>query len=175
MPEQLWVAPLKRTNIASAAAFNSFTTFTAVTPIPDVVIPANTLTPGYAIKIEAAGRFSSNGTPNLTFAAYLGGVAGTQVCSTAAMTTFTTAVNSVWRAEFDLYCWTEGTSGTCRVTGQVLGIMSSTSAVVALAPPSAGGAITIDTTAAKSVVLAASFSAQHGLNQVIVDQWRVTG
>lgn len=171
MPEQLWVAPLKRGNVASGTTTNSFTTFTSVSPTPDAVFPANFLTPGAAVTVKASGRFSSNGTPNITFGLYYGGVAGVQLCSTQPLATFTSAANAQWKAEFDITVRTEGSTGTAWASGAVLGVTSSTSAVVAVA--GGGAAITIDTTAAKSLNLAVAFSVQHGSNQIIVDQWQV--
>lgn len=174
MAEQLWVAPLKRGNIASATVQNSFTQMTQISPIPDVVVPANTLTPGTALKVQASGRFGTNGTPTLTFALYWGSIAsGVQICSTAALTTFTSANSSVFRVQFDMLVRTEGSTGSAWTTGDVTGITSTTQ--VANAPPSQAAAITIDTTTAKQLVLGAAFSAQHGLNDIVIDNWQVVG
>lgn len=173
MPEQLWLTPLKRGNIASGTTANSFTTFTKISPQSDVVISANQLTPGAAICVKASGRVGGNGTPALTLGLYYGDVSGVQICSTQPLTLYTAAVNTMWKAEFDIFVRADSVTGNCWVTGTMMGITSSTSAVVSVFGP--GAAITIDTTASKAIVLAAQWNVQHGLNTITVDSWQVIG
>ncbi len=170
MPDSSWLAPLRRGNIASGPVANSFTNLTQISPVPDVVTGANMLTAGSSVKIWAKGRFGSNGTPVYTFGLYYGGTGGVLLCSSAALTTFTSANSSTFIAQFEIDVRTDGTSGTAVASGRLMGIQSTSGSLV-LMPQAQLPVVTIDTTAAKAIVLAVSCGTQHGLNVVVIDQW----
>jgi hypothetical protein len=157
--------------IADGTPLANSAALTSITPAPDFVLPANFLVPGNVIKLTAAGRFSTSGTPTLLIGAYYGGVAGVALATTGALTTLSGAANSSWEVEIVLAVRSQGSSGTVMAIGKAFGITSITAA--ALLPASAPSVATVDTTAAKSLVIGAQWGTGASANTITCHQFLI--
>lgn len=170
MPAQYWVSTLRPGYTADGAAYGTATALTAISPTPDTVLGANFLAPGSQIHVVGAGRYSTTATPTVIFGLYYGGIGGTLLAASAAITTGSGVTNLTWRFEADVVVRTDGSSGTAMTTGVVYGVAAT---AVALVPVSAPVTATIDTTASKSIVLAATWGTNNAANTLTCHFWQV--
>lgn len=161
---QKWVLPLDPQFTASGTALASSTTLTDVSPTPNKVIPANFLLPGMRIKIRAACTYSNTATPTLLVGVYHGGVAGTALAATSAVTTTTAATN------WPLTLWYEGTVRSIGSTGTIMGYgfvdlsTSLTAYTHRPIPETALATVSIDTTSSKALTLGAQWGTSNAAN-----------
>lgn len=146
------------------AALLSSTTLTSIGAAPDYTLLPNSLLVGSLVRVRAFGRFSTSATPTLLLGVYYGGAAGVALCATAAVTTLSGAANNTWFFEADINVRTVGSSGTAMSVGKVTGVSTATG--VNLAPATAPAVATIDTTAAKSIVLCAQWGTNSASNTI---------
>lgn len=116
------------------------------------------------MRVYAAGRFSTTGTPTLLVGLYYGAVAGVAICATSAITTASGVTNLTWEFEASFRVRTVGTSGTALGTGKLYGVPAATS--VNMAPASAPATATIDTTAAKALTIGAQWGTSSASNTI---------
>jgi hypothetical protein len=134
---------------------------------PNVTVPANFMQDGRVLKIHASGKLSTTGTPTMTFALRWGGVAGTLLATTEAITMGSGVANVNW--ELDAYIQTRvnGSSGTLFVMGSVK-VHTSTTAVsenvFGVSGYDAPAAVTVDLTADTALSLTATWSASSASN-----------
>jgi hypothetical protein len=156
---ELQMIPSTSTTVANTTTETTLATFT---------IPANDAIAGAVYKITAWGTASTTGTPTMTFQARLGGVAGSAIAQSGAVTTASAASAKPWRAEVFLSCLTTGVSATwfgnmtCQC-GFTLG------AGVFLNPSTTidGGAqFTLDSTVARDLVITGKWSAASASNTI---------
>lgn len=157
--QQLWVAGLRPGHTADGTALASSSALTDISPTPNIVVPANFLVAGSILRVTAAGRFGTTGTPTLLIGAYIGGVAGAAAFKSDAITTISGASASIWRLEGLIFVRSDGSSGTVMGIGSVQGV----SAITAIAPAGSAGSntpavATWDTTAAKALTIGAQWS-----------------
>lgn len=172
MPTQSWVSLAPPTFwTADGTALANSTTLTSISPAPDVVIPANYLQIGSRIRVTGTGRFGTTATPTLTLGVYYGGAAGVALATTGALTTPAGAVNMTWYLQAIIDVRTNGTTGTAMCTGLVAGLTSATA--VNLIPATAPATATIDTTAAKALVLGATWGTANASNTITCHSWMV--
>lgn len=153
------------------AALASSTTLTEISAVADLVLGANELLVGSVLRVTAAGRYSTTGTPTLLLGLYYGGVAGVALAASAAITTPSGVTNLTWRLEALITVRSIGSSGTAMAIGEVKGISSATG--VNLLPASAPAVATIDTTAAKALVLGAQWGANSASDTITCHQFLV--
>lgn len=161
---QLWTYPITPLYVASGGAYASSTTLTDVSPTPNTTIPANFLAPGMVIRVKAAGTFSNTSTPTLLLGVYYGGVAGTALAATSAITTTTGATNWQWTVEYFARVRTIGSSGTIMGFGAVDLGTSLTALTHRPIPETALANVTIDTTAAKALTIGAQWGTNSASN-----------
>lgn len=162
---QLWTYPLPSIgNVASGAALNTSTTLTDVSPTPQLTLPANFLQPGMVLRVKAFGTFSNTATPTLLLGVYYGGVAGTALAATSAVTTTTGATNWQWTLEYFARVRTIGTAGTIMGAGAVDLGTSLTALTHRPIPETALATVAIDTTAAKTITLGAQWGTSSASN-----------
>lgn len=176
MPAQFWTSLLNSpAATGDGTALASSTSLTAISPSsstsPDFVLPANWLYSGQVLRVSAAGRFSTTGTPTLLLGAYFGGVGGVALATTGAVTTASGAANLTWTFRADIVVRSIGTSGTAMATGYAAGLASATNIVQI--PASAAAVATIDTTAAKALVLGAQWGTSSASNTVTCHSWLI--
>lgn len=126
---------------------------------PNITIPANYFQDGRLIRIRAIGQWTTTAsTPTQIFAIRFGGVAGTVLCKTAAITTVASTTAAVWDLDIVIQTRTNGTTGTVMANGVarmhagVAPTIASATGAAAVTPMTAGGvitpaAVTIDATA----------------------------
>src|SRR5690242_13525190 len=102
MPAQFWEAVLNSPAVGAGTPLASSTTLTDISPAPQLVLPANYLYVGQRLRIRAYGIFSTTGTPTLLLGGYYGGVAGTLLAATAAITTGSGAASWPWQLSLDV-------------------------------------------------------------------------
>lgn len=117
MSRQTWEELLAWVTADGTAVANT-TTETII--FPDTTIPGNYLADGRVLRIRAFGKLSTTGTPTITFAIRFGGVAGTLLATTEAITCASGAANTAWSLEAILQVRTNGASGSVFVMGDVM-------------------------------------------------------
>lgn len=151
---------------------------------PNVVIPANYLQDGRALRIRGAGGYGTTGTPSLIFTMRWGGVSGT-VLSKSFTTTTTSGVGggasmtAMWQFEVLLQTRANGSAGSLFTTGQVTlftstaptaGTVTNYGLPVALASGSTGGttpvAVTADLTADTGLSFTATWGTANAANSI---------
>jgi len=165
MPAQFWESTLNSPSpIADGTAYASSTTLTDVTPGTPIVLPANFLYAGQSLRISAFGKLSTTATPTMTLGIGYGGT--TIVLGTSGALTCGTVTNLPWRIE--LWCTVRatgsGTSGSIISVGMAQVPTSGTASVTALVPTGAVAAVGLDTTAAKSINVLATWGTNSASN-----------
>lgn len=164
MPVQTWEsvvnfgAPYQTTD---GAAYTASTSATDVSPVPQIVLPANYYYVGQVFRLTAFGLMSGNSGINLTLGFYYGGVAGTALCATVATATNNTA-NQLWRAEALCRVRTLGASGVINSVGWVTGIAATAATLTQMpATGATGNAVTVNTTTANAWTLGATWGTNN--------------
>lgn len=126
-------------------------------------IPANSLRVGDIIRVKAQViATATNSTDTLTLKLYIGGLAGTAICTTGAIDV---ANGDVGYIEADIVIRTIGASGTFVASGsQALGVPGTVTA-----KPFLLGSTAIDTTAAKVIGVGADWSSTNAGNSARLD------
>jgi hypothetical protein len=142
---------------------------------PNTTVPANLMADGRILRVIAMGRHSTTATPTLTFRLRWGGVAGTVLAASGAITAGSGVTNAIWRLEALLVVRSNGQSGSIFAMGEVeLGedaantVGSATNATAVGFMGSAGvatpAAVTADLTADTPLALTAAWSAASASN-----------
>ena len=146
MSRQYWSETLTWAT-ASGTSVNSANVETIL--FPNVTIPANFMQDGRAIRVRAIGQWTTTGsTPTLIFNLRWGGVAGTLLCKTAAITTVASTTAALWDLDIIIQTRSNGSSGTlmangvCRAFAGVAGTIASATGEGLVTPMSNGGVIT---------------------------------
>ena len=171
MEHQTWVevgnSPIPT---ADGTALASSVSLTAISPNsttnPPFTIAANRLFPGAALRVTAYGRLSTTLTPTLNLGLYYGGTAGTALGTTGAITMTSGVTNVPWKLEALIVCRSIGTSGTLFTQGTVHGISGTAGVSVVPIPASAPAAVTVDTTASKTLDLGATWGTSSASNTI---------
>lgn len=174
MPYQSWISSLSGPlATADGSALANSVTLTDISAAPQITIPANFLYPGAALRVTASGRFSTTATPTLLLGVYYGAVAGTALGTTGAITTTSGVTNVPWRLEALIICRTIGSSGSLFTQGMVHGISGTVGVSVVPIPASAPAAVTVDTTAAKTLTIGAQWGTSSASNTITLHQMLV--
>lgn len=167
MPMMTWESLLNSPQpTAAGTALANSTTLTDISQAPQFTLPANFLQAGSALRLTAHGVFSNTGTPTLIVGFYYGGVAGIALAATAATTTTTGATNWSWRAECLVTVRSTGSSGTAWTQGQFANPTALTTQSSIVMPGTAPAAVTIDTTAAKTLTVGAQWGTASASNTI---------
>jgi hypothetical protein len=173
MPAQFWEAVLNSPNNGAGAAYTNSTTITDVSAAPQLVLPSNFMYPGQSFRLTAFGTYATSATtPTLVLGFYYGGVAGTALAASTAVTTTNTAtVNWAWRLEATCTVRTVGATGTIISQG-FLDIATSLTAVTHVPiPATALATVTIDTTSAKALTVGATWGTAAATNILTCHQF----
>lgn len=161
---QKWVFPFDPQHVASGTALASSTTLTDVSPTPNITIPANFLLPGMMVKLKAFGTFANTSTPTLLLGFYYGGIAGTALAATSAVTTTTGATNWPFYMEYEGRVRTIGSTGTIMGGGWIDLATSLTALTHRPIPETALATVSIDTTASKALTVGAQWGTSSASN-----------
>lgn len=165
MSRQMWTESLAWAT-ASGASVNSSNVETIL--FPNVTIPANYMQDGRLLRLRAFGSWTTTAsTPTQTFKLRWGGVAGTLLCTTAAITTVASMTTATWDLDVMIQTRSNGSSGTimangtCRMFAGVAPTIASATGGAAVTPMTAGGVTvpavaTVDLTADTALSLTAT-------------------
>lgn len=171
MPAQFWRAVLNSPGVGAGTPLANSTTLTDISPAPQLVLPANYLYPGQRLRATAYGIFSTTGGPTLLVGVYYGGVAGTLLAATAAVTAPTGVTAVPFQVACDIYVRTTGASGTVWANGtvtlfQTLAGGASGNPLIYSIPVTQTQPITINTTTANAITIGAQWGTQSASNTI---------
>jgi hypothetical protein len=173
MPGMGWTALLNTPADGPATAVNTFTTATDVSRQPHYTLPAGFSVNGTSLSFRAWGVFSTTATPTLTLGIYWGGVAGTALATTGAITTGSGVTNVPWRIELDTIISAKGATGTA-VSQGLFGMGTTVAAWNWLPIPNTAQAdVTVDTTNSKVLTVGAAWSASSASNTITVRGFKI--
>ena len=173
MPAQFYESLLSAPALGAGAAYNTSVTLTDVSPTPQLVLPANYLFTGSALKITATGTFSNTVTPTLLLGFYFGGVAGVALTTSGAVTTTTGATSWPWRIEATAVVRSIGASGTIMTAGVLYLATSLTTFAVIPISATAQAVATVNTSAAAAITLGAQWGTNSASNTLTCNQMLV--
>lgn len=164
MSRQFWSETLGWA-VADGTAVANTTTETVV--FPGITIPANYMQDGRCLRLRAFGKLSTTGTPTMTWALRWGGISGTLIATSEAITMGSGVTNVNWSVEAFVQCRTNGSTGTVFVMGD-LAVHSAAGTVLSnvfgVSGFDAPAAVTVDLSADASLVLTADWSAASASN-----------
>ena len=166
MSRQYWSETLA---VATADGTPVANTITETILFPNVVLPSNYMQDGRTLRIRALGKLSTTGTPTMTFAFRWGGVAGTLLCTSQAITTGSGVTNANWALMAILQTRVNGATGSLVVMGEA-GIHTSATVVASNVIGSAGwqtpAPVTVDLASDTALSLTAKWSAASPSNTI---------
>lgn len=167
MPYMVWSSLLNSPQpTAAGTALANSTTLTDISVAPQFVLPAMFQQGGSAFRFTTWGVLSTTATPTILLGIYYGGVAGTALATSGAITTGSGVTNVPWRLELDTNCWTTGSSGMANSQGKFFLGTSVSAWATSPVPNTAQATVTIDTTAAKALTVGAQWSAASPSNTI---------
>jgi len=165
-------APLTPLHVADGAPFASFTTFQDISPLPQLVIPAQMMDVGLDLFIEAFGEFSNTGTPTLSLGVWFNGAAGGAPASILAQSSVITTASGVtgvpWHLMWRGRLRATGSAGSFQGAG-TLDLGSSLTAFNTSVPipvTKALRTVTVDTTVARAVGVGAAWGTSSASNTI---------
>ena len=160
----LFTGPL-RIQTADGTAIASSTTETII--FPNVPIPAEFMANHRRLRITAHGKLSTTGTPTITFGIRWGGVSGTLLATTEAMTNGSGVSNVNWSINAVIQARADGATGTLITFGEAkLHTAAATvlTNVFSVSGYDAPAVVTADILAAADLSLTATWSANSASN-----------
>ena len=116
---------------------------------PNITIPSNYMQDGRTLRVKAFGQWTTTAsTPTMIFALRWGGVAGTMICKSAAITTVASITAAGWELECILQTRSNGSAGTImgngvsRMYAGVATTIASATGNAAVTPMMSGGTVT---------------------------------
>lgn len=145
MSRQFWGETLAWMTASGTAVAN---TTTETILASNITIPANYLQDGRSFRLVAFGQYSTTATPTMLFGLRYGGVSGTILSKSAAVTTPSGVTGAAFMIEIYGTTRSNGSSGTLMVNGNVqvfaavAPTVASATGAAASTPMTAGGVIT---------------------------------
>lgn len=171
---QFWRSLVPGSNqvaVGAGTAYASSAALTDVSPAPQIILAAGSLFVGQRLRCKGYGIFSNTGTPTLSLGIYYGGVAGTALASTGAVTTTTGATSWPFDIELEIEVRSVGATGTVWCNGKVNLGTSLTAMTPLWLPSSQTQPITVDTTTAKTLTLGAQWGTSNASNTLTVEDF----
>jgi hypothetical protein len=179
MPAQFWESTLNSPGLGAGAALASSVILTDISPAPQLVLPANFLYVGQALRLTANGVFSTTATPTLLLGFYFGGVAGgtgsPALAINGAVATASGVTNVPWRLELTSTVRAVGSGTTGSIISQGFQYLGTTVAAWAVTPLpiTAMAAVGVDTTKAQAITVGAQWGASSASNTITCHQFLV--
>lgn len=167
MSRQTW-EELLWTEVADGTAVANTTTETIL--FPDKTIPGNYMSDGRLLRLRAFGKLSVTGTPTITFRVRWGGVAGTLLATTEALTCGSGVTTVNWELEIYVQVRSNGSAGSMLVFGSAslhtsaTAVLANTFSVSGYDAPAAVGSL--DLTTDKALSVTAQWSAASASNTI---------
>lgn len=183
MSRQFWSEALAWATADGTAIANS-TTETII--FPNVTIPANYMQDGRLLRLRAYGRHSTTATPTLTFRVRWGGVSGTVLAASGALTCGSAVTAAQWSTELIIQTRSNGSTGTVFTVGEVT-VGEDAASTVGSATNAAGhdflgsagvatpAAVTVDLTADTALSITAQWSAASASNTLTGHVYLIEG
>lgn len=173
---QGWHASIPPFSTADGTPLASSTTLSDISVAPQIVLPANmTLGLGTRILLEADLTFSTTGTPTLLLGFYYGGVAGSALAASSAITTGSGAASWSARMRYKGKVTAIGASGSITGHGTLeLGTSLTAFTLRPIPEVAASRTVTIDTTTAKSITVGAQWGTSSASNTITCNNLDVT-
>lgn len=166
MSRQFWSEAIFWATADGTAVAN---TTTETILFPNVTIPANYMQDGRVLRIYAAGVLSTTGTPTMTWALRWGGVSGTVIATSEAITMGSGVTNANWDLFATIQTRANGSSGSLFVAGN-LRVHSGATTVLTNVFGSSGwdamASVTVDLTADTALSLTGDWSAASASNTI---------
>lgn len=174
MSKQFWSETIAWATASGTAVAN---TTTETILFPNITIPANYLQDGRALRLRIFGAYGDTATPTLQLRLRWGGVAGTVLASTAALTMGSgvgggASMTALFSAQIDLQVRSNGATGTAMTNGVIHYFTTGTATAtdIPVASGSTGGttpvAVTADFTADTALSITAQWSAAAAANSI---------
>lgn len=164
MSRQFWQEALTWATADGTAVANT-TTETII--FPNVTIPAGYMADGRILRLRAFGKLSTTATPTMTWALRWGGVSGTLLATSEAITMGSGVTTLNWSLEVLIQTRANGSSGSLLAMGD-LSIHTAAGTVLAnvfgVSGYDAPAAVTVDLTADTALALTADWSAASASN-----------
>lgn len=181
MSRQFWSEGITWATSSGTAVANSATETILV---PSVTIPGNFLQDGRTLRLTAMGGYGTTATPTLQFRLRWGGVSGTVLAASGAITTPSGAgggasMTACWTLKAILQVRSNGSSGTLMTNGEIILYTTGTAAGLdyPLASGSTGGttpvAVTADLTADTALSLTATWGTANSANSIQLVQYNI--
>ena len=181
MSRQFWSEGILWATSSGTAVANSVTETILV---PNVTIPGNFLQDGRTLRLTAMGAYGTTATPTLQFRIRWGGVSGTVLAASGAITTPSGAgggasMTACWTLQAILQVRANGSSGTLMTNGEIILYTTGTAAGIdyPLASGSTGGttpvAVTADLTADTALSLTATWGTANAANSIQLVQYNI--
>ena len=166
MPRESWVEPRSLATENGTAIVN---TTTETILFPNIFVPTSFFSSGRAMRVTMYGKLSTSGTPTLKFGVRYGGVGGTLIAESEAITMGSGVTNVNWRLEVQIQTRLNGASGSLLVFGTVF-IHTATGTVAAnvfgVSGYDAPAEVTLDLTAATELAISATWGTAHASNSI---------
>lgn len=114
MSRQSWQELIGWATSDGAAVAN---TATETVIYPDITLPGGYQNDGRVLRLTVFGKLSTTGTPTMTFALRWGGVAGTLLATSEAITNGSGVTNVSWGVQLTLQVRSNGSSGSILAVG----------------------------------------------------------
>lgn len=176
MSRQYWEELLSWATSSGTAVAN---TTTETILFPNVTVPANYMQDGRTLHLVVIGQHSTlgSGTVTLLFTVRWGGVSGTVICKSAAITQLISLTAALWMFEVWITTRSNGSSGTvmgngwAMVAGATAPTIGSATGAPAVAPMTNGGQVTpatasLDLTADTALSVTVTHGAANASNTV---------
>ena len=153
--------------VADGTAVANTTTETVIFPASSFVISANFMNRHRALGFECYGKLSTTGTPTMTWTVRWGGVAGTIIGISEAITMGSGVSNVNWSLKGMIQSRSNGASGTLLCFGEVKVHTAAGTVlqnVLSVSGYDAPAVVTIDHTAAADLAFTADWSAADAAN-----------
>lgn len=135
--------------------------------MPNLTIPANYMQDGRRLRMRFFGKLSTTSTPTMTWAFRWGGVGGTLLATTEAITMGSGVANVNWEGDLTLQTRSNGATGTLLATGRLMVHTAAGTVLTNLFSVSgydAPAAVTVDLTADTALAFTADWSAASSSN-----------
>ena len=175
MSRQFWSEALAWSTSDGTAVANT-TTETII--FPNITIPANYMQDGRVLRMRAFGKLSTTVTPTMIWAIRWGGVAGTLLATTEAITMGSTVTNVNWDLDAYIQTRSNGATGSLFVMG-VVRVHTAAGTVLlnvfGVSGWDAPAAVTVDLTADTALSITADWSAASASNTLTGHVYVVEG
>lgn len=153
---------------------------TSETSVWDVTVYAKYMQRNRTLHMWVMGKYSTTGTPTMTFRLRWGGSGGVLLAASAAVTTPSGVTNAMWKVDISITTRLNGVTGTMMANGElcvfaaVAPTVASATGAAAVTPMTAGGVTapavaTTDITIDKVLSLTQQWSAASASNTMLAN------